>query len=155
MVTTLSSSYIGAGGPCVTLGGVGMWQGFNIYTLSYYPTYNPNLYAAFQITGDCYSLRLTGSSELNSRILYSRYVIYGLELDIEAPQDPAPGVSRIWLDGQAPDPEGGVLVPAIIAGSVRVNPLSGISSSRATRTRACWRAGLGSRRTRTPVWLVG
>jgi hypothetical protein len=125
MVTVISTSFIGQGGPCVTLGGVGKFLGHNLYTLSYHPSFNPNLFAAYQITGQSTSVYLTGSSEMCSRIVYSRYVVYDFYIDIDTPQEPDPGVARIWMDGQNPDPEGAIVVPGITAGYVRVNPLYG------------------------------
>ena len=125
VVAIVSSAFIAMGGPCLTVGGVTMCAAFNIYTLSYHPTVNPNTFAAYQIAGQCQGLHLTGASEMTSRILYSRYSVYDLRIDIDNPQDPDAPMARIWLDGENPDAEGGVLVPGIVAGHVRINPLYG------------------------------
>jgi hypothetical protein len=127
-VSVWNSQFIGQGGPCVTIGGVSMFIGVQIYTLSYHPAINLNLFAAYQIAGQCQGVHLSGTSEQCSRLLYSRYFVYDLRIDIDNPQDPDPGTSRIWMDGQYPDPSGAVLTPGIVDGHIRINPSFGVAS---------------------------
>lgn len=130
VVTVVSCAFIGMRGPCLTLGGVTMFLGLGIYTLSYHDptnpdTPNPNMQAAYQFADQCMGVHITGASEMESRIVYSRFYLFDFRFDVDAPHDPDSGVARVWLDGQLSDGEGGVFVPGIEGGSVRVNPVVG------------------------------